>query len=267
MHIDLFPPTDELCGFLHRIKEAPDDDAPRLVLADFLEENGHPDRGEFIRLQCEVARLAAAGRDAWHVERRERDLLTTRAEKWLSPWQKWLRFEHRRFVRGLVDLTLPVADLCRIEAVVPGHERSAAWVQRLSATELADPAEVAALLRTTLVRQVVALRVAAFGATEPAAAQIVAELAASPALDQLRDLALSMREVGRNVVVCLAESRSLINLTYLSLDYGPLDDSAAEALAEPRNLPNLKSLRVNGWRLSPTAVELLRSRFGSGVSL
>jgi|SRR5262245_5888393 len=267
MHIDLFPPNDELCGFLHRIKEAPDDDAPRLVLADFLEENGHPDRGEFIRLQCEVARLTAAGRDAWHVERRERDLLTTRAEKWLSPWQKWLRFEHRRFTRGLVDLTLPVADLCRIEAVVPGHERSAAWVQRLSATGLTDTAAVAALLRTTLVRQVVALRVATFGATEPAAGQIILELAASPALDQLRDLALSMREGTSDAVVRLAESRTLSQLTRLSLEFGALDDIAAEALADQRNLPNLKTLRVNGWRLSATVIERLRSRFGQGVSL
>ena len=35
----------------------PDDDAPRLVLADWLEENGFTERAEFIRVQIELARM------------------------------------------------------------------------------------------------------------------------------------------------------------------------------------------------------------------
>lgn len=34
----------------------PDDDLPRLVAADFLDENGHGEYGEFIRVQCHLAR-------------------------------------------------------------------------------------------------------------------------------------------------------------------------------------------------------------------
>ena len=37
--------------FLEAILESPDDDAVRLVFADFLEENGEPERAEFIRIQ------------------------------------------------------------------------------------------------------------------------------------------------------------------------------------------------------------------------
>ena len=44
-------------AFLRAICEAPDDDAPRLVYADWLEERGYL-RGEFIRVQCMYARLA-----------------------------------------------------------------------------------------------------------------------------------------------------------------------------------------------------------------
>jgi uncharacterized protein (TIGR02996 family) len=33
----------------------PDDDAPRLIFADWLDENGDPERAEFIRLQCRIA--------------------------------------------------------------------------------------------------------------------------------------------------------------------------------------------------------------------
>lgn len=45
--------TDEL-GFLGKILESPDDDAPRLVFADWLDERGDP-RGEFIQVQVELA--------------------------------------------------------------------------------------------------------------------------------------------------------------------------------------------------------------------
>src|SRR5262245_23073250 len=44
-------------AFLRSIIEAPDDDAPRLVYADWLEENGDPERAEFIRVQCRLASL------------------------------------------------------------------------------------------------------------------------------------------------------------------------------------------------------------------
>lgn len=40
-------------AFLRAIFDAPDDDTPRLVYADFLQENGEDDRAAFIRWQCE----------------------------------------------------------------------------------------------------------------------------------------------------------------------------------------------------------------------
>jgi uncharacterized protein (TIGR02996 family) len=42
-------------AFLRAIYDAPDDDTPRLVYADFLQENGDEDRAELIRVQCELA--------------------------------------------------------------------------------------------------------------------------------------------------------------------------------------------------------------------
>jgi uncharacterized protein (TIGR02996 family) len=40
-----------------------EEDTPRLVYADWLEENGHPERAEFIRAQCRYARACAAQSD------------------------------------------------------------------------------------------------------------------------------------------------------------------------------------------------------------
>lgn len=44
-------------GFLHAITTDPDDDIHRLVYADWLEENDQQPRGEFIQLQCQIARM------------------------------------------------------------------------------------------------------------------------------------------------------------------------------------------------------------------
>jgi uncharacterized protein (TIGR02996 family) len=55
------PPTTcstDLDGLLAAIRAEPDDDTTRLVLADWLDEHGEPQRAEFIRLQCRMARLA-----------------------------------------------------------------------------------------------------------------------------------------------------------------------------------------------------------------
>jgi uncharacterized protein (TIGR02996 family) len=42
--------------FLHAICARPEDDGPRLIYADWLDENGECERAEFIRVQCELAR-------------------------------------------------------------------------------------------------------------------------------------------------------------------------------------------------------------------
>jgi uncharacterized protein (TIGR02996 family) len=44
-------------AILRAIGQAPDDDAPRLVYADWLDECKEPARAELIRVQCELARL------------------------------------------------------------------------------------------------------------------------------------------------------------------------------------------------------------------
>ena len=53
-------------GLLADIAENPDDDTPRLVFADWHEENGDPARAEFIRVQ-----LALASADEWAEGREE----------------------------------------------------------------------------------------------------------------------------------------------------------------------------------------------------
>jgi uncharacterized protein (TIGR02996 family) len=73
----------EEAALLAAIRAAPDEDAPRLVYADFLGEVGDP-RGELIHVECELARTDDERRRA-RLKRRHRELLATHGATWLSP--------------------------------------------------------------------------------------------------------------------------------------------------------------------------------------
>lgn len=47
-------------GFMAAIIANPQDDLPRLIYADFLDERGQCDRAEFIRLQCRTHKIIAS---------------------------------------------------------------------------------------------------------------------------------------------------------------------------------------------------------------
>jgi uncharacterized protein (TIGR02996 family) len=70
----------EASGFLRAMAEAPDDDAHRLVYADWLDEHGEPDRAEFIRLQCRPPGDEGAAR-------RADELLEAHREEWEAPFR------------------------------------------------------------------------------------------------------------------------------------------------------------------------------------
>jgi len=72
-------------AFLQTILDHPDDDVPRLIFADWLEEHGDGDRAEFIRAQLE--RHALPPHTARHDEllARETSLLRRNGHQWLQP--------------------------------------------------------------------------------------------------------------------------------------------------------------------------------------
>jgi uncharacterized protein (TIGR02996 family) len=64
--------------FLHAIWKSPDDDTPRLIFVDWLDENGDPERAEFIRVQCRLERTPEDADDPPELE--ERSASTTRCQ-------------------------------------------------------------------------------------------------------------------------------------------------------------------------------------------
>lgn len=71
-------------ALLAAVCAAPDDDLPRLVYADWCDENGDPDRAEFIRTQIEIAK-GAKGEKLGALQEREKVLLAEHESRWTEP--------------------------------------------------------------------------------------------------------------------------------------------------------------------------------------
>jgi uncharacterized protein (TIGR02996 family) len=84
-------------GFLETIRSNPRDDSPRLIYADWLEEQGNP-RGEFIRLQCAMAGLSEDDKQWKALQKRERALLQRHWHEWVETPPR--PFRSRGFSRG-----------------------------------------------------------------------------------------------------------------------------------------------------------------------
>src|SRR5258707_631016 len=78
----------ELLTLIAAAKQHPDEDAPRLVLADWLEEHGDEDdlvRAECIRLDVELARLPTRSKLSSEVWQRRCQLWPADHRDWLGP--------------------------------------------------------------------------------------------------------------------------------------------------------------------------------------
>jgi uncharacterized protein (TIGR02996 family) len=86
-------------ALLKAVYAHPDDDTPRLVFADFVEENGDSDRAALIRLQCEQARLKPQAKRYKELTALLKPLLA-KARKRIEPLPEDARYTLRRgFVR------------------------------------------------------------------------------------------------------------------------------------------------------------------------
>ncbi len=94
-------------AFLQAIREAPDDDAPRLLYADWLEERGDP-RGAFIRVQCALEQRDPADPARPELEDEAQALLDKHEAEWTAPFRR--AASEWRFRRGFVEEVTTTAD-------------------------------------------------------------------------------------------------------------------------------------------------------------
>jgi uncharacterized protein (TIGR02996 family) len=237
--------------FLRAITDSPDDDLPRLVYADYLDERGDHDRAEFIRVQCELARHDGdypRRRALWV---RQWDLLGEYREQWAEPVRPWVQsFQYRRGFLESVSLGA-WAFVCHAEAL--GRQAPIRHVHLDDAWEEID--KVAAVpglgrlrslsLSGNLLRD-----------------DDVSQLLQSPYLARLEHLDLERNRLFARAVELLAESPGLAGLRSLKLGANSMGDAAARALALSPRLERLTELDLSWTNTGPLGVVALANENG-----
>lgn len=226
-------------ALLAAVLAAPDDDLPRLVYADFLDEHGDPDRAAFIRSQVHLAALppgtVPSDRRLLELRAAEQSLLTRFRKVWLAP----LRLPgeplqspatHGVFRRGFVErVWMPAAWFVR---------RAGILFRRTPARELrvtrGSPDELAALL-------------------------------AHPDLPRLDTLDLGGRGPGDALAALVATSPLVGGLGVLRMAACGLTDDGAESLAGAEFDWRPRELDVTRNPVGPAGVGALRRRYGAAV--
>jgi uncharacterized protein (TIGR02996 family) len=258
-------PRPEVLAFLAEIKDQPEDDAPRLLLADWLEEHGDP-RGEFMRLQVMRARMALRDARQKPVDRREQELLGQYREAWLGPLLKFSA--SCKFERGLVRIAVHAPAHLAVAAPDSAATEAFAWIDGVTsiAAMTADAVEMVAsfpLLSHVNEFCLNAMRLGPHGAARlaalPALARLAvlylwnggigpdgaAALAASPHLRNLRMLRLNGHRIGPDGAAALAQSPHLTRLTVLQLSHNELGRHGVAALAASPILAGVAELNLN----------------------
>jgi uncharacterized protein (TIGR02996 family) len=258
-------------AFLHDILAHPDDDAPRLIFADWLDEHNDP-RGEFIRIQCALAQLSDEDPRRWPLELREQELLCEHEAKWLpkgrvstSPRSLHVRcIFHRGFVEEIelspgqflsdADRLFEQAPIRRLHLDPRGWERTGS-----------PDASLAQVFSSSHLARIQSLSLSGFFLSRSE----LHEFLSSPTLLQLTELGLLRlltenegRPLGHmaqsgEIIHELTELPCRVNLTSLYLENAVLSLDALRLLANSSSFVRLRELNLNGNRLTHQAARVL----------
>lgn len=228
-------------AFLQDILAHPDDDAPRLIYADWLEEHDDP-RGEFIRAQCALAQLGDDDPRRWPLEQRERELLQEHESEWLPLWSldgPWT------FRRGFVEeITLTPEEFLnsadRLFEQAPIQHMHLRQRERSVDTAEGDPdSPTARVARSPLLAHLTGLSL-----SRPLSRHNLQAFADSPHLRELTELKLSGVHLDEEVLLEWGESPHLPRLRRLDLSESHLSSRVIRAMAETPRLADLTSLNL-----------------------
>jgi uncharacterized protein (TIGR02996 family) len=236
--------NDTLESLLIETRLHPEDDMPRLVLADWLEENGNQAdvaRAEFIRIQCQLPRTR--GRVYSDLQWQERSLWWKHVETWLGPiYDACTGFSFRRGLATL-DLDGERMDGRDLDSLFARPEW--AWVERVNCTE-PSARMLAYLLQSPAGSR---LRVLVVEGGQP-----LGEgndwLAECRQLDLLQELTLRHVGLSEPGAALLASCPSLTGLITLDLSDNPLNSAGLEALGRAPTLTSLTALDLGGSPVS-----------------
>jgi uncharacterized protein (TIGR02996 family) len=92
---ETLPAASDFEGLVRALFHNPDDDTPRLIFADWLEENGQIDRAALIRYQCEQARYKSNAKRHKELDKLIKPLVE-KLKKAMRPLPAWVKVEFRR---------------------------------------------------------------------------------------------------------------------------------------------------------------------------
>jgi uncharacterized protein (TIGR02996 family) len=199
-------------ALLAAIHAEPDDDTPRLVYADWLQENGQPERADFIRLQIEAVRAEPFGPQGRRAAERARDLLEAHRHAWTrhlhDGFVEWPRFE-----RGFVtQLSIEPSEFVpRAAALLQAEPIQALKLFRFAST--GDRVSFQPLWELPSLRQLRRLELS----SRLLAEEEFGDLAACPYLSSIRDLGLRDNPVPPQWLGNLLRSDRMPELTGLDL--------------------------------------------------
>src|SRR5262245_40508728 len=238
-------------AFLRSILASPDDDAPRLVYADWLDENGDPNRAEFIRLQIRLARSPAGDPDYAELKARADDLGRTHHVEWLNQLPHWPSVHWEIFVRGFISAArfdTPDAffesarDVFRAAPIAEVRLHNFYWHD---ASRLAES------------RYLARVRILDLNDGNRIGSKGVEALMESPHLANLRELKLGRNALGSPSARAIAESRHVRGLRLLKLERNDMFDDGLRFLAVSPHLAGLELLDLERTRTGDDGVKAL----------
>jgi uncharacterized protein (TIGR02996 family) len=259
------PPAHE--PFLRAICEAPDDDAPRLVFADWLDETGDPDRAEFIRLHVRLARQP----DAEGLERRCKDLFRWKCRAWtvalpgtVALWAELTATSRPPGAQLRYMVGGEPAESDYLDTWVGCHPSFDDWDRGFPTTiyiQWSSDAFFGAADRVTQFVPIRRLRVLNVDDPNP----VMIAIAGTPFFRKIRDLILPSVALTDDAAVALASSPYATGLRYVSLVAERMTDRAGRAFAESPYLGGLEMLHLLHNDFNGSTKAVLRARFGFNV--
>jgi len=263
-------------AFFADIREHPDDDTPRLVYADWLDEYGNETdrkRAELIRLECHLARLPAPNPERDDLDRRRQQLVAELESIWFTPLRGltqgwWLnRGFVARAIIGASDLIEHGETILRLCPVAELTIRTGAgflvallnceYLRMGSRLEISDGIGDGGVLLLTQCPHLPALEGLSLhggGIGELGVAHLL-----KLDLSRLRLLNLGMNSIGDSGAVRLLKTATLTKLEGLRLGSNDLCAPTARALAEAKHLVNLTDVDLGSNRLGDDGIRALAS--------
>jgi uncharacterized protein (TIGR02996 family) len=243
-------------AFLRSISEDADDVAPRLVFADWLDDNGDPQWARFIRVQCRLAKLGEDDperqRLAYEAESLLPEMLARLTDRkhprYAAKLATWLKEQRPAFERGFVARlsTTPRRFLDRADELM-----KVAPIQHLNLNNAA-PTWGELLASPHLPR----IRSLTFNRQRLSDAGI-SDLIDCPGVAGLTSLDLTRNRFRIEGATALANCPHLSKLERLVLGSNRIHDRGPEALANSPHLSNLKQLDLADCLVGPRGATAL----------